>query len=433
MIKPTRGIRQGDPLSPYVFILCMEVLSSKLGAASHRPKSGVGIKLCPNTDRIPCMLFADDCLLFCKADSTNCWAVKNILDHFCQLSGQLVNYQKSLLTFSKNATASHRQLVAGIFNITHSHSLGKYLGCPVIQQRPTSSTFQDLLSHARTKLAGWKANTLSKAGRTVLIQSTLEALPAHTMQCFKLPATTATQLDNINREFFWKTNSLTKGLPLVAWTKICMPKNKGGLGLRRVSDTNLAFQCKLVWKILSNDVSMWVGIMRAKYLRNQPFFQANPKQGDSVTWRNILKCRAVLRKGMRWSVGNGHDISFWYDNWVANQNLVELLNLQDEGGLDPDLKVSAFIQNKQWNLQKLQQIISNQVILETICGIPIPKLEVCDKLYWGLTSSGLFSIQSVMTLIQDNRPDQCRPLGVCKKNRNRKPNRKTEKPIRKIN
>jgi len=145
MIKPTRGIRQGDPLSPCVFILCMEVLSSMLSSAAQKAKSRVGIELCPVAGRIPCLLFADDCLLFCKADSASCWIVKNILDQFSELSGQLVNYQKSVLTFLTNSTAAHRQLVAGVFNITHNNSLGKYLGCPVLQKIPNSSTFQNLL------------------------------------------------------------------------------------------------------------------------------------------------------------------------------------------------------------------------------------------------------------------------------------------------
>jgi len=123
----------------------MEVLSSMLSATTHKPKSGVGIKLCPATDRIPCLLFADDCLLFCKANSTSCWAVKNILDQFCDLSGQLVHYQKSILTFSKNSMTAHRQLVADIFNITHSNSLGKYLDCPVCSKDLTLQLFKILL------------------------------------------------------------------------------------------------------------------------------------------------------------------------------------------------------------------------------------------------------------------------------------------------
>ena len=82
MIKPTRGIRQEDPLSPYIFILCMEIMSSMLSTIAQNSKSDVGIKICPAAERIPYLLFADNCLLFCKADNTSCWVVKNILDKF---------------------------------------------------------------------------------------------------------------------------------------------------------------------------------------------------------------------------------------------------------------------------------------------------------------------------------------------------------------
>ena len=116
-------------------------------------------------------------------------------------SGQLINFQKSTLTFSKNANTAHRQLVAGIFNMSHSDSLGKYLGCPLFEKKPNCTTFQELLKKAMSKLDG---NCLSKAGYTVLIQSHLEALSAHTMQCFQLPNMIATQIDRLNREFFWK-------------------------------------------------------------------------------------------------------------------------------------------------------------------------------------------------------------------------------------
>jgi len=69
-----------------------------------------------------------------------------------------------MFTFSKNTTVTHRQLVAGIFNINHSESLGKYLGCPVFQQRTNRNIFQGIINKVATKLEGWKANYLSKAG-----------------------------------------------------------------------------------------------------------------------------------------------------------------------------------------------------------------------------------------------------------------------------
>jgi len=162
----------------------MEVLTNALNKKSLKTKSGVGIKLCAKAERIPGLLFADDCLIFYKADAPTCWRIKHILDSFCDFSDQLINYHKSTLTFSRNANLSHRQVVASIFSITHSESLGKYLDCPVFQKKPNRSTFQELIDRTMNKLDSWKANCLSKVGRVVLIQSHVESLPAHTMQCF---------------------------------------------------------------------------------------------------------------------------------------------------------------------------------------------------------------------------------------------------------
>jgi len=149
----------------------------------------------PSSVTIPCLLFADDCLLFCKTNLGSCAKLKSILDFFCSTSGELVNYHKSVLTFSRNATDTQKQLATAIFNILHRESLGKYLGCSIFQGQPSYSTFQEIITKTTTKLEGWKANCLSKAGRSILIQSHLESLSAHTMQCFELPSKTSNYLD----------------------------------------------------------------------------------------------------------------------------------------------------------------------------------------------------------------------------------------------
>jgi len=132
--------------------LCMKALSNSRITAYVGPKSGVGIKICPSTNRIPCLLFVDDCTLLYKADQTNYRKLRKILDKFCTFLGWLVNYHKFVLTFSKNATILHRQLVAGIFNINHSNSLGKY--CPVFQKQPISTTFKDIIKKAMNLRVG---------------------------------------------------------------------------------------------------------------------------------------------------------------------------------------------------------------------------------------------------------------------------------------
>ena len=59
---------------------------------------------------------------------------------------------------------------------------------------------------------------------------------------------------------------------LIAWDKICMSKNKGGLGQRKFGVVDIAFQCKLAWKVLANDFSIWVQTMIAKYIHTLVFF-----------------------------------------------------------------------------------------------------------------------------------------------------------------
>ena len=167
---PTRGIRQGDPLSPYLFILYMEALNNMLLKEANAPRSGMGVKICPSSVKISYLLFADNCLLFCKINLGSCTKLKSNLDFFYSNSGQLVNYHKYALTVSCDATDTQTQL----FNISHRVSLGKYLGCPIFQDRLSYSTFQEIINKTTIKLEGWKANYLSKAGRAILIQSHLE-------------------------------------------------------------------------------------------------------------------------------------------------------------------------------------------------------------------------------------------------------------------
>ena len=127
------------------------------------------LKICPRDITIPGLFFANDCLLFCKANSISCVSLKSILDSFCSTSGQLINFHKSVLTFSRNASTTQKQLTIVVFNIPHNYSLDKYLGCVVFQGRPSKITFQQVISKATSKLEGWKVSCLSKALRFVMI------------------------------------------------------------------------------------------------------------------------------------------------------------------------------------------------------------------------------------------------------------------------
>ena len=146
--EPTRGLHQGDPLFPYLFLICMDILVQRLAHQALNPKSGIGIKLALGATRIPCLLFADDSLLFCKATSQAGFNLKTILDTFCHQSEQLINLHKSLIVFSKNTSSLDKQHVKGVLNIPTNSSLGKYIGCASFQGRPSPEVFRNLAHKA---------------------------------------------------------------------------------------------------------------------------------------------------------------------------------------------------------------------------------------------------------------------------------------------
>lgn len=143
--KLEKGLRQGDQLSPYLFIICMDVLIQKLITESAKPNSSLGIKLCPRGTKIPCLMFADDSFVICKATSSACNNLKSILDNFCALSGQLVNFHKSSLVLSQRVPNSKKASIASHFNM-HSHGhLGRYLSVFFSSFRPLKKDFQQIL------------------------------------------------------------------------------------------------------------------------------------------------------------------------------------------------------------------------------------------------------------------------------------------------
>lgn len=86
--RASKGIRQGDPLSPYIFILCMEPFIRNLNCLARNPKSNVGLLSSPRGDRISNLVFADDCLIFARATTVAAKNINTVLDIFSKVSGQ---------------------------------------------------------------------------------------------------------------------------------------------------------------------------------------------------------------------------------------------------------------------------------------------------------------------------------------------------------
>lgn len=255
--------------------------------------------------------------------------------------------------FSKGTCNSVKTQMVTSLGIPIKEVLGKYLECNIFKGRVNKSTFEEIIERSKKKLENWKANCLSKGGRTVLIQSNLEALPAHTMQCFELPKDTSSTLDKFHRDFFWKNQTIEKGMNMVSWDKMCRPKKLGGLGFGKTEAINKAFLAKLAWRVTSEEENLWIEVGKSKYLTNDKIMDRKTKDTDSWAWKKISKTRKFLREGMRWKLGNGKKIKFWTDLWSGDTSLLNRMN-KKESEVDVNLKVQEFITNhKEWDIDRL--------------------------------------------------------------------------------
>lgn len=152
--NPTRGVKEGDPLSPYLFILGMEFLSMlinqqvSIGSWQPTPVTSKG----PNISHT---LFADDVFLFAEATHQNATTISYVLQDFTTHSGLQINCNKSKVFFSKNCPSQLSHDISNILSISITNSLGTYLGFPLLSQTPRHVDFEPILQQMRNKLANW--------------------------------------------------------------------------------------------------------------------------------------------------------------------------------------------------------------------------------------------------------------------------------------
>ena len=130
-ITPTRGIRQGDLLSSYLFLLCVEGLSSMLRKATESNQVH-GLLSCRGGVKISHLLFADDTLLFCEARTRECQNLLAILAQYEVASDQAINRQKTTFFFSWNIALEVRQEIQALLGAQVKNDCEKYLGLPMV-------------------------------------------------------------------------------------------------------------------------------------------------------------------------------------------------------------------------------------------------------------------------------------------------------------
>ncbi|KAK4384299.1 hypothetical protein Sango_3074900 [Sesamum angolense] len=360
----TRGLRQGDPVSPYLFVLVMESLHLLIKSTIQNDNNFQFHWRCKELGIVN-HCFADDLLLFCKADIHSATVLHGILQEFQGLAGLYANAQKSQILLSKSSIQ--------------------------VQLR-----FRVSLDFHKARIAGWNQLKLTYAGRTQLIKSVLSSFHQYWCSVFILPKGVIKTIEAKLRNFLWKGGTESGGYK-IAWEQVCKPTSHGGLGIRNIQTMNNALMGKHLWQILTKKHdSLWVSWISRYRLRHGTLWAANDKEGSWI-WKKLLKLRRQLIKGIQFRVGDGTEFKLWLDPWHPDGALIHRC---PHGplvtGLPLDSPLSTVIVEGNWNWPSAYHIDINEIIN----NLPAIHNGANDTIIWN-SNSGKYFVKDAYELFSE--------------------------------
>jgi len=210
-----RGLRQGDPLSPFLFVIAMEGFHVGLLEAS-RVGAFNGVKIGSSELEISHLLYADDDVIVCDWSLQNAMKIVNMLPVFYMASGLKINLLKSKLT-GVGVEFDRVTEVAQMLGCSVAQMPFMYLGVMVGGNMNRINLWNPLIDRFLERLAKWKAKLLSMGGRLTLVKAVLGSLAIYHMSIFKVPLMVLKRLEAIRARFFWGADVGEKKIQWIAW------------------------------------------------------------------------------------------------------------------------------------------------------------------------------------------------------------------------
>jgi hypothetical protein len=257
-------------------------------------------------------MFADDLLLFTKPNIKSVTNVFTTFQIFNQMTGLNINKSKSQISIAGVSNVIFQNIlhVSGLQAIDQN---AMHLGAPMCKARITNAQCLPLYEKITNKLNNYNGTKISQAGRLVIIQSVASAMCAYFFKLFIIPYKLINMLNRAFNHFLWHGNIFSTKLIPIAYKKIIVPLNKGGLGIINLKLWNIATTSQLVNKLLSSSMGMWEKWNRHYNLRGGNYWTMEAKNSDSFLWKKLLANRSYYLPMVQCNTVN----SFWYSPWCA--------------------------------------------------------------------------------------------------------------------
>ncbi|KAJ0828828.1 putative RNA-directed DNA polymerase [Helianthus annuus] len=408
-----RGLRQGDPLSPFLFILAMQALDVIMTRANER-NIFQGIKL-PNEG--PCishLCYADDVIFMGEWSETNIVNLNRILRCFYMTSGLKVNLRKSSL-YGVGVEDEEITRMATKLKCRKGDMPFGFLGLTIGANMKREKYWKPVIDKFNKKLSAWKAKCLSFAGRLVLAKAVMGALPNYYLSMYIAPKKVIQKLETIRRKFVWGSKEGKNKICWIAWKTMIRPRKYGGFGMGDLRNANLALLTKWGWKYKARQEALWATVVKAIHENKRSHKYLPLNKGVAGVWKDILASFEELnnkginvRERLIAKIGDGKTVKIWLDSWTGGlpfneryPDLFKIVKNKQSTVAECATKVGNEIQwNFQWNRPPISDAEWNQwsEMLNVLNKVKIETRP--DRWGWKNQDWEIFTVAAVKELIE---------------------------------